>query len=272
MVRLVFLFCVFVTAVGCNQRKPDRTYVDHAKHLYGEGVEALEDSNYLDAIKSFTQVKNKFPYTQYAALAEVRIADTYFKQDKFVESVDAYRAFTRRRPNHAEVPYAMWRIGESFDRQRPSTFALFPPAYEKDRGTTKDAVRAFRAFLNRFPADKRAKAAKKRLNDCRVALADYEMYVAKFYLRQSRDVSARGRLETIHQNFRDVPDRWRAGSLLLVRVYLALARPVGDAGDPALADGAARAAKVAQTVIEAFPKSDEARELRRVLPVIKSKG
>jgi outer membrane protein assembly factor BamD len=267
----MYIFSICVLIAGCNQRKPERTYADHAKHLYSQGVEALEDSNYIDAIKHFTQVKNKFPYTQYAALAELRVGDTYFDQDKFVEAVDSYRMFTRRRPNHAEVPYAMWRVGESFNKQRPSEFFLFPPAYEKDRGATKDAVRAYRAFLTRFPTDTRVPAAKKRLLECRRSLADFELYVAQFYLHRQRELSARGRLETLHEGFRDVPSHWRTASVLLVRVYLTLAKP-GEAGEVRLADGAARAAKVSQAIIDTFPKSDEAREVKRVLKILKSKG
>ncbi len=271
MIRVVSIFCLLGALTACQQRKPEQTYADRARYLYTQGVEALEDSNYIDAIKDFTEVKNKFPYSQYAALAELRVGDTYFDQDKFVEAVDSYRIFTRRRPNHAEVPYAMWRIGQSYDQQRPGDFFLFPPAYEKDRGTTKDAVRAYRAFLGRFPNDKRAAQASKRLLDCRAALADYELYVARLYLKQSRPVSARGRLETVHARFKDVPGRWRTGSLMLVRVYLALTKPDAE-GEIPLSDGAGHAARVAQALVDAFPKSAEAAEARTVLKILKRKG
>ncbi len=271
MLRLVYIFCFCLVFSACNQRKPERTYADQAKHFYALGLEALEDSNYIDSIKHFTQLKNKFPYSQYAALAELRVGDTYFDQDKFVEAVDAYRTFARRRPNHAEVPYAMWKIGESFDKQRPGDFFLFPPAYEKDRGATKDAVRAYRAYITRFPKDSRVAKAKDRLFDCRRSLADFEFYVARFYLHQEREVSARGRLEILYEGFRDVPARWREASILLVRVYLSLARP-DLSGEVRLTDGAARAAQVSQALIDAYPKSGEAKQARRVLQILKSKG
>ena len=164
MMRTVFIFCLLGVLTACQQRKPEQTYADRARYLYAQGVEALEDSNYIDAIKDFTEVKNKFPYSQYAALAELRVGDTYFEQDKFVEAVDSYRIFTRRRPNHAEVPYAMFRIGQSFDQQRPGDF-FCSTCLRKDRGGTRSGE-SLSSFLNRFPNDKRAGKAKTRLLDC----------------------------------------------------------------------------------------------------------
>ncbi len=103
--------------------------------------------------------------------------------------------FMQGRPNHREVPYAMWRIGEANYEQIPSDFVLFPPAHEKDQAATKDALRAYERYARRFPKHDKIKSAQKRISECRGALADHEMYVARFYLRQDRPVSARGRLE-----------------------------------------------------------------------------
>ena len=128
-------------------------------------------------------------HTPNAALAEVRIGDTYFQQDKYTEAIATYRAFTQRRPNHSEVPYAMFMIGEGYFEQQPSTFFLFPPSYEKDKGATRDAVRAYRAYLARFPDHEKAATAQKKLAECRAELAEFELYVARFYLKQDRPIS-----------------------------------------------------------------------------------
>ena len=42
----------------------------------------------------------------------------------------AYRSFVRHRPAHADVPYAEFKIAESYYRQIPSDFFLSPPPHQ----------------------------------------------------------------------------------------------------------------------------------------------
>jgi outer membrane protein assembly factor BamD len=256
MSRLALLLLLPLLAPGltaCTQANTDRTYTGTARYRYERGLEALADGNHLDAIQQFTLVKNRFAYSRYAALAELRTADTYFDQAKHIEAIDAYRTFVQRRPNHPEVPYALYRIGESHFQQRPSDFILFPPTYEKDLGTTKDALRAFETYLQRFPQHDKVPAARERVLEARRTLADYELYVARFYLHDERPASARGRLEVVVRDFEDVADRWRDGARLLIEVLQGLGE-----------DEQAR--QIAVSLIEKQPASDEADEARRLFP------
>lgn len=251
LVYLILASCL--VAVGCTKQNTDRSYAGTAKYRYELGLEALDDGNYLEAIQQFTLVKNRFAYSRYASLAEVRIADTYFDQAKYIEAIDAYRTFVQRRPNHPEVPYALYRVGESYFQQRPSDFVLFPPVFEKDLGTTKDALRSFETYLTRFPQHERVTDARERVLTARQTLADYELYVARFYIQRERPTSARGRLEVVVRDFEDVPDRWRDGALLLIDVLRDL-------------DEDTRARQVAAQLIEKQPSSDEAEEARGLYP------
>ena len=237
---------------GCPQARTDSTYADTARYRYEQGMEALEDENYLEAVKHFTFVKSKFAYSKYAALSELRIADSFFAQEKFIEAIDAYRLFMRGRPNHREVPYAMWRIAEANFEQIPSDFVLFPPAHEKDQGATREAISAYQQYVERFPGDRHVPEAQRRILEGRRALADYELYVARFYLRDDRNVSARGRLETVVEQFGDVKDRWAEGAWMLVKVYDAL-------------DRRADALATARRIIDTLPACDEADDARGFL-------
>ncbi len=251
--RTVFFASLFATAlVGCGASAVDPSYAGTARYEYQLGVEALEDDDWVGAMERFSSVKNKFPYSQYAALAELRIGDTWYAQDKHLQAVDAYKLFVQSRPTHRDVPYALWRVGTAYYEQRPSDFFLFPPAYEKDQAATKDAVRSLEHYLERFPQDENAPDAQQKLAECRRELARHEMYVADFYLRQKRPASARGRLEGLVAEYSDLGDVWARAGALLVEVYLDLKLP-----DDALT--------TARQVIEKQPASDEANEMRAFL-------
>lgn len=257
--RRFFLFAFVICVLpACGARQTDTSYAGTARYRYQQGVQALDDADYIDAIKHFTFVKNKFAYSKFAALSELGIANTHYAESKYLQAVDAYRTFIQGRPNHRKVPFAMWRIGEAYYAQRPSGFFLFPPPHEKDLAATKDALRALQTYVKRFPQDEHLKDAQLRIAACRRELASYEMYVAKFYLRQDRPVSARGRLEVVVADFRDVADLWADAAYRLVEVYLDLKKPV-------------QAVQTAKLLIELRPKSDEAQEARAFLRAIKAK-
>jgi len=259
--------CIVVLCSACGGGPKPVSYSDKAKESYVLGVEALDDKNYIDAIENFSTVKTKYPYSQYAALAEVKIADAYFKQDKFVEAISAYRTFAQRRPNHAEVPYVMFMIGEGYYEQQPSKFFLFPPSFEKDKGATHDAVRSYRSYLDRFPKHGKNEVAKKKMAECRSELADFELYVARYYLSKERPVSALGRLEFLHRTFEDVSTQWALASLMLIDTYLVLGRP-DKHGEVQVQDAKAKAQKVAERIVTVAPDSNSVRQAKKYLRLV----
>jgi len=190
-----------------------------AEELYLQGIDAQKDEDYLSATERFRNVKTKFVYTRYAALAELRLADVQFDQGRFVEAISLYQAFIQGRPNHRELPYATWRVAESYVKQRPSDFFLTPPSHERDRGPTRDALRAIGNYLSRFPDGAYVKEAKAYQVACRTTLAEYELYVARFYRAQGSLKASEGRYLVVVKAFEDVPELWREGAEELIALY-----------------------------------------------------
>ena len=205
--------------LGCGGAQTELSYSDSAQQLYEQGVKRLADHDYLEAQALFISVKNKYAYSQYAALAELRLADTMVEMDREPEAIEEYRNFVKNRPSHSDVPYAMWRIGECYFRQMPDDFFLFPPAYEKDLSATSDALRNLEIYVNHYPEDEHVENAKKKIITCQTMLANHELYVAKFYLTRDRPVSARGRLEGLIKKYKGLEQIWDESAELLLDVY-----------------------------------------------------
>ncbi len=76
------------------------TYSLTAKQNYEKGMAELKDENYAEAKKYFQFVKQKFPFSKYAVLAELAIADSQFVAGELHRGhrqlQDASRACTRR--------------------------------------------------------------------------------------------------------------------------------------------------------------------------------
>ena len=172
-----------------------------AEENYKAGEELLKDGSYADAQKFFEYVKTKFPFSKYAALADLRTADSKFQQGQFAEAADAYANFVKLHPSHEEVDYAEYRTGESYFKDAPSEFSLFPPAYEKDLRQAHKASDALHAFLTKHPKSKYAPDAQRLLGQIDDRLAMHEWYVGEFYYKRDRWAGAAGRYEALADKY-----------------------------------------------------------------------
>lgn len=211
MLRLglaLLMLLASASLVGCPSTGPAITptpgtagYDEAAEAVYANARKALASSDYLHAAARFQEVRAKFPYTKYGPLAELGLADTSFAEGKYLEAVDAYRAFVRARPTHAEADYAAWRIGQALAKESPSDFFLFPPSFEKDLVEVKQAVSSLARFQANYPESEYLANAQELLTELRRRLADHELYVAGFYRHKGKWKGVAMRLERLLADF-----------------------------------------------------------------------
>lgn len=198
-----------------------------AKQNYDKGLAELKDENYAEAQKYFAFVKQKFPFSKYAALAELALADTLFERESYQEAIDAYKTFARLHPTHEKVEegYIGFKVAECYVKEMPQDWFLIPPAAEKDQSAVRDAFRELTDFLDRYADSKFVEQAKRLRRDVTQRLMEHEVYVARFYLDHERPRSAALRLETALRKF---PESGREAELLLVlgQTELQMGNPV----------------------------------------------
>ncbi len=170
-------------AAGCGSRQsPDpENYAEAAAWAYDRAEHVLERRDYELARAMFVDVYQNYPYSQYAALAEVGVADTYFGERSWVRAIEAYRRFVRFHPTHPAVPRAQYRVAQSYLRQMPNDWFLMPPSHERDLSDARAAYDALRLFLDAFGDSEYADEARADFAEVRDRLAAYELYVAEYY-------------------------------------------------------------------------------------------
>lgn len=176
-------------------------YGANAEENYQAGLDLLKDKTYPEAEKFFEHVKTKYPFSKFAPLSELRIADSKFAQDRFTEAVEAYKQFVQLHPNHEEVDYAEFRQGLAHFKDAPSDFVLFPPAHEKDQRQLQRAAEVLAKFVEKYPKSKYAPEAQKTLDETRRRLVEHEWYVAEFYFKRKRWAGAAGRYEALVEKY-----------------------------------------------------------------------
>jgi outer membrane protein assembly factor BamD len=198
---LVLPAAALLALAGCKTKHVSFTgelrYGTNAEENYNAGMDLVRDKSYPEAQKFFEYVKTKYPFSKFAPLAELRIADSKFSQDLYAEAIEGYKQFVQLHPNHEDVDYAEYRQGLAHFKDAPSQFALFPPSYEKDQRQLERASDVLTKFLEKYPKSKYAPEAKKVLDQANQRLAEHEWYVAEFYFKRKRWAGAAGRYEAL---------------------------------------------------------------------------
>lgn len=191
--------CLALGAVplGCGEKKPPQSpleYSENARRDYEEALGAYFDKDWEEAILLFQEVKRKYGYSRYARLADLRIADAEYHQEKFAEAIGAYKGFVHDYPNDPEVPYARYKIAKSLYEQSSQSL-LLPPLEERDLATVHDAHSTIRALLQDFPGYKHTRELEYMLQVVTGFLARHELYVARFYLAEGNLKAAAARCQ-----------------------------------------------------------------------------
>jgi outer membrane protein assembly factor BamD len=227
------------------------SYGDNAARAYRAALEEFYDDDCFEAEPMLRNVRREYPYSRFAAVADLRVADCNMKEGKYAEAIEAYNQFVRYRPSHPEVPYARFMAALAHFEQIPSDWLLAPPAYERDQHYAQESLRLLRRFMLDFPEDPLMPRARRMAEQAVRLLAAHELYVATFYLDRDHPKAAAGRLNTL---LRSYPGSGFEPEAL----YL-----LGESYQQMEDDRAAR--RAFQELITRFPKDDYADKARGAL-------
>jgi outer membrane protein assembly factor BamD len=191
---LLGLCLVFVPLCLTQCTHKETKEEDSAEALYKDAEDALKDEKYMIAIERYRDLKNRFPYSSRATDAELRIADTYFAQESYIEAESAYEIFAELHPTHPKADYVQFRIGLSYFNQIPDVSA-------RDLSAALKSIEAFDKLIARFPNSEFVVKSKEYVVEARKRLADHENYVADFYYRREHYLSASYRYSALLKEF-----------------------------------------------------------------------
>lgn len=190
---------------GCDiqagdARRATLTYTDDARLAYQEALAAYRAKEWEDARALFQDVQQLFPYSRYAKLAELRVADVNFEQEQYPEAVTAYREWIQNHRSDRDIEYARYRLAKALYLDIDDTI-LLPPAEERDQATTLEAYKELGTFLRQYPRSRYEADATYMLEVVTGRLVRHELYVARFYLKRDRFEAAVARVNYALRNF-----------------------------------------------------------------------
>jgi outer membrane protein assembly factor BamD len=164
--------------------------------LMSEGMKNFERGNYEDATASFQQLKDRYPYSKYAVMAELKMADGFYEREEFEEAFTAYDDFEKLHPKNENIPYVIYQKGMCNFRQVTTI--------DRDQSFTLKAKEEFERLVRRYPRSEYANRARKNIRECLIYLAEYELYVGRYYYKMGKYRTAMNRFTYLIQTYPDM--------------------------------------------------------------------
>jgi len=164
--------------------------------LYEDCVKNAERGYYTKALEVCNQVRNVYRDSPLSTLAEVTIADVYFKRGDYEQARIAYEDFARLHPKHERMDYVTYRMGLTI-------FKRAPGAAGRDQAPTRQAVNVWTGFNTRYPDSQHGSEVQGMLDKARDRLARKELHIAAFYARRGAWGATQGRLEGLLKRYPD---------------------------------------------------------------------
>lgn len=179
---------------GCSyfQSQDERT----APELASEGMDAYKKEKFKKSIEAFEKLKNWYPFSKFAILAELKKADAHYQLKEYEEAIFAYEEFENLHPRNEAIPYVIYQIGRSYFDQIDTM--------DRDQETAKKAIETFVRLKKQFPKDAYSKKAQTHIKKCQKSLAQHDLYVGIFYFRGKHYSAAISRFKLILNNYPDV--------------------------------------------------------------------
>jgi outer membrane protein assembly factor BamD len=193
MKKNLLIFIVVLLAAGCAAKEPPFDAV----RLFNDAEQNMHAENYEKARKDYQKIQEKSPDKSYDAVLMLRIADTYYGEEKYSEALVEYQNFLNYHPVHKDAAYAQFQIGMCSYHELTTIDRDPTPAHMVVKEMTK--------LLEKYPKSGYEEQAKKYIAICRNWIADYELYVAHFYWKTDQYKAAIGRCENLLKKYPGTP-------------------------------------------------------------------
>jgi len=188
-----FILILLAALAGCASKEPPFDGVA----VFKEAEESMRTEAFEKARKGYQEIQEKSPDKSYDAVLMLRIADTYFGEEKYSEAQVEYRAFLNYHPVNRDAAYAQYQVAMCGYKDLTTI--------DRDPAPAHAAIKEMRTLLGKYPKSGYEELAKKYIAICTDWIAEYELYVARFYHKKGSYRTAAGRCEKLLADYPGTP-------------------------------------------------------------------
>ncbi len=190
---LLFLF-ILLFVLSCSRDKHESSFFEPAESLKKADT-LISEGKYEEAREVLEDIRAKDATQKYATIARLRIADTYFEDELYEEAAVEYESFLSIHTRHRYSSYAQFKLAMSYFKKIKTVDVSYSWA--------KSALDEFERLLQEYPRNPYLDVTEDRIRTCKQILAEYELYVGRFYFKKGSYKAALLRLNKILQTYPD---------------------------------------------------------------------
>ena len=177
------------------------------ERLYADAKDDIASGGYDRAIKTLERVEGRAAGTLLAQQATLDLAYAQYRTNDRAAALATLDRFIKLHPSSPALDYALYLRGlVNFNDNLGILGALAQQDLsERDQQASRDAFQAFKQLVTQFPQSRYAEDARLRMDYIVNALADYELHVARYYLRRGAFVAAANRAQQVVQEYPQTP-------------------------------------------------------------------
>jgi outer membrane protein assembly factor BamD len=182
---------------GCaGKQKTTNTNQMGPEDLLARGLRRMEHNEYQNAINSFQAIKDRYPYSKIVITAELKMAESHIVLKDYEAALVVYDDFEKLHPKDSNIPFVIYQKGMcNLDQVR---------TIDRDQTYTVRARYEFQRLVRRFPESEWSNKARANIRKCLAYLAEYELYVGRFYYKMGKYASALDRFTYLIKNYPDM--------------------------------------------------------------------
>jgi outer membrane protein assembly factor BamD len=204
-------FCLGWVLAGCSSNKPapDGAAAAQAsvEQLYADAKSDIASGAFETAIKTLERVEGRAAGTLLAQQAQLDMAYAYWRSGDRTQALSTIDRFIKLNPSSPALDYALYLRGViNFNDDIGVLGSLAgQDLAERDQRASRDAHQAFKQLIDQFPDSAYAEDARVRMDYIANSLADYELYVARYYFRRGAYLAAVNRAQLTVVEFQGAP-------------------------------------------------------------------
>jgi len=202
---------------GCGSTPKDETSTLALNELYAEAKQETANGGYERAAKLYEKLEGRAAGTVLAQQAQLELAYVNYKAGEKAQALATLDRYIKLHPTSPAFDYALYLKGLVNFNDDLGIFGNWSGQNlsERDQQASRDSFQAFKQLVDRFPQSPYAPDAGLRMNYIVNALADYEVHVARYYLRRGAYVAAANRAQMTVQEFQQSPAAEEALAIMM---------------------------------------------------------
>jgi outer membrane protein assembly factor BamD len=207
VVCVSWMAAVMLLTAGCSSAPTDKTAGMSPNRLYAEAKDEMGSAQWDKAVPLLEKLEARAAGTPLAQQAQLDKAFAHYKAGEPAQALATLDRFIKLHPASPALDYALYLKGivNFNDDLGLLSVVTRQDLAERDQKAAKESFESFKELVARFPDSKYAADARLRMNYIVGSLAQYEVYVARYYYKRGAYLAAANRAQQAVTDYRDVP-------------------------------------------------------------------